>query len=57
MGLCLLQVRAYQPGRYVANLGHGMEPSMDPHKLGVFIKAVKDTAAQIQKEQQAKTAT
>ncbi|KAL8450933.1 hypothetical protein Emag_003039 [Eimeria magna] len=43
-------VRDFQPGRYVANLGHGMEPGMDPRKLGVFIQAVKETAAQIQQE-------
>ncbi|KAL8269418.1 hypothetical protein Esti_006656 [Eimeria stiedai] len=43
-------VRDFQPGRYVANLGHGMEPGMDPRKLRIFIQAVKDTAAQIQLE-------
>ncbi|KAL8447719.1 hypothetical protein Emed_004258 [Eimeria media] len=44
------QQTAEMPGRYVANLGHGMEPGMDPRKLGVFIQAVKETAAQIQRE-------
>ncbi|KAL8439693.1 hypothetical protein Efla_004813 [Eimeria flavescens] len=28
-------VRDFHPGRYVANLGHGMEPQMDPRKLGL----------------------
>ncbi|CDJ68112.1 uroporphyrinogen decarboxylase, putative [Eimeria necatrix] len=46
-------VRAFQPGRYVANLGHGMEPQMDPHKLEVFLQSVKDAAAQIKKEHEA----
>lgn len=45
-------VRDFQPGRYVANLGHGMEPWMDPHKLGVFLQAVKDTAADIKRQHQ-----
>lgn len=47
------QVRAFQPGRYVANLGHGMEPQMDPSKLGIFLQAVKDAAARIKDEQSA----
>ncbi|CDJ39891.1 uroporphyrinogen decarboxylase, putative [Eimeria tenella] len=46
-------VRAFQPGRYVANLGHGMEPQMDPHKLEVFLQSVKDAAAQIKEEHEA----
>lgn len=49
--LCCVQLRAFQPGRYVANLGHGMEPQMSPRKLGVFLQAVKDTAAEIKKKQ------
>lgn len=49
----MLQVRAFQPGRYVANLGHGMEPQMDPHKLEVFLQSVKDAAAQIKEEHEA----
>ncbi|XP_026194115.1 uncharacterized protein LOC34623053 [Cyclospora cayetanensis] len=43
-------VRSFQPGRYVANLGHGMEPQMDPAKLALFLQTVKNTAAEIKKE-------
>ena len=38
----------------MANLGHGMEPEMDPKKVEVFLKAVKDTAAEIKREHEAK---
>ncbi|KAL8436046.1 hypothetical protein ACSSS7_002006 [Eimeria intestinalis] len=44
------EVRDFHRGRYVANLGHGMEPGIDPRKLGVFIQAVKETSRQIQQE-------
>ncbi|CDJ27229.1 uroporphyrinogen decarboxylase, putative [Eimeria mitis] len=47
-------VEAYQPGRYIANLGHGMEPAMEPHKLAVFLQAVKDAAASIKKKRDLK---
>ncbi|OEH76119.1 putative uroporphyrinogen decarboxylase [Cyclospora cayetanensis] len=43
-------VRSFQPGRYVANLGHGMEPQMDPAKLALFLQTVKNTAAEIKKD-------
>lgn len=32
------------PG-YIANLGHGMQPTHDPEKAGIFIKAVQELSA------------
>eukprot|EP00922_Rhytidocystis_sp_ex-Travisia-forbesii_P049614 GHVS01073831.1.p1 GENE.GHVS01073831.1~~GHVS01073831.1.p1 ORF type:complete len:560 (+),score=86.64 GHVS01073831.1:68-1747(+) len=35
-------VRAFGKKGYIANLGHGMEPEMDPEHAKTFIQAVKD---------------
>lgn len=35
-------IEAFGPGGFIANLGHGMLPSHDPEKAGVFIDAVHE---------------
>jgi len=33
--------------KYIANLGHGLYPEMDPEKVGVFVKAVHNISKEI----------
>lgn len=35
-------VKRFGKGRYIANLGHGIYPDVDPAHLAVFIDAVHD---------------
>ena len=32
---------------YIANLGHGMQPTHDPEHAGAFIKAVQEISAEM----------
>ena len=36
---------AFGPGKHIANLGHGVYPDVDPEKVKVFIKTVKEYSA------------
>jgi uroporphyrinogen decarboxylase len=35
-------LRAFGPDRYIANLGHGIYPDMDPEKAKLFVETVKN---------------
>eukprot|EP00954_Amorphochlora_amoebiformis_P028864 1392326-Amorphochlora_amoeboformis.AAC.1 len=43
-------VQAFGPYRYIANLGHGMLPSMNPEALAVFIDETHKTSEEMIKE-------
>ncbi|MFT4681847.1 MAG: uroporphyrinogen decarboxylase, partial [Flavobacteriales bacterium] len=34
-------LKAFGPDRYIANLGHGIYPDMDPAKAKLFVDTVK----------------
>lgn len=35
------QAKAFGTGRWIANLGHGIYPDVDPDHLGAYIEAVR----------------
>jgi uroporphyrinogen decarboxylase len=37
--------------RYIANLGHGMYPDMDPESVAAFVEAVHKHSRQMNKQQ------
>jgi uroporphyrinogen decarboxylase len=40
-------IEGFGTTRYIANLGHGLYPEMDPEKVGVFVKAVHQISKEI----------
>lgn len=37
--------------RYIGNLGHGLHPTHDPHRVGVFIEALQAVSREMTLEQ------
>ncbi|GCB62313.1 uroporphyrinogen decarboxylase [Scyliorhinus torazame] len=44
-------IEEFGPQRYIANLGHGMYPDMDPEHVAMFVKAVHTHSRQICKNE------
>jgi len=40
-------VHAFGTGKYIANLGHGLYPDINPDKVGVFVQAVHDYSKEL----------
>jgi uroporphyrinogen decarboxylase len=40
-------IEAFGPNRYIANLGHGLYPEIQPEKVGVFVEAVHTISKEI----------
>ena len=43
-------IRAFGTTRYIANLGHGMYPDMDPDRMEVFVNSVHKHSEEYIKE-------